>query len=171
MSFQMGGDTYLNTNPSDEELDVIRASLADKFDLILVADHLPESLILLRHQLCLSINDIASMSKNVAKRSPSRIDLTDQINKWQTVDSVIFAEANRTLWERVEQFGLDRMRAEVEALTRRNEQLSEECVKSYRPVKQLPREFQDYEPPGVRIDGELMSNVAADLYLICRHRA
>jgi DNA polymerase III psi subunit len=150
----MGGDTYLSTNPSDDELDEIRASLADKFDLILVADHLPESLILLRHQLCLSINDIASMSKNVAKRTESRIDLTDQINKWQTVDSVIFAEANRTLWERVEQFGLDRMRVEVEALTRRNKQLSDECVKSYRPVKQLPREFQDYEPPGVRIDGE-----------------
>ena len=61
MSFQMGHDSYLKKDPTSEELDKIRASLHERFDLILIADHLPESLILLRHELCLSINDIASL--------------------------------------------------------------------------------------------------------------
>ena len=61
MSFQMGHDSYLKKDPTSEELDKIRSSLHERFDLILIADHLPESLILLRHELCLSINDIASL--------------------------------------------------------------------------------------------------------------
>ena len=67
-----------------------------------------------------------SQSKNVAKRVEPATDLTAKINKWQTVDSVIFEEANRTLWEKVEQFGIERMTLEKKALERRNQQLSEE---------------------------------------------
>ena len=58
MSFQMGNDMYLDEDPTSEELDKIRKSLSEKFDLVLVADHLSESLVLLRHELCLSIDDI-----------------------------------------------------------------------------------------------------------------
>ena len=67
-----------------------------------------------------------SQSKNVAKRVEPATDLTAKINKWQTVDSVIFEEANRTLWEKVEEFGIERMTLEKKALERRNQQLSEE---------------------------------------------
>ena len=95
------------------------------------------------------------MSKNVARKPKPEVDLTAKINQWQTVDTVIFEEANRTLWERVEKFGMAKMQRELEALQRRNRELSEECVKSYKPVKQLPFEFQDYEPPGVRIEGKI----------------
>ena len=47
------------------------------------------------------------------------------------------------------------MLQEVELLRERNEELRSNCVDSYLPVKQLPIEFQDYEPAGVKIEGAL----------------
>ena len=47
------------------------------------------------------------------------------------------------------------MNKELELLKKRNEVLALECVEAYKPVKQLSPEFQDYEPPGVRIEGKI----------------
>ena len=65
MSFQMGNDMYVDQDPTSEELDNIRKSLSEKFDLVLVADHLSESLVLLRHELCLSIDDIGKVQQSI----------------------------------------------------------------------------------------------------------
>ena len=46
------------------------------------------------------------------------------------------------------------MNKELELLKKRNEALALECVEAYKPVKQLSPEFQDYEPPGVHIEGK-----------------
>ena len=48
------------------------------------------------------------------------------------------------------------MNKELELLKKRNEVLASECVEAYKPVKQLSPEFQDYEPPGVRIEGKIL---------------
>ena len=65
-----------------------------KFDLIMIADHLEESLILLRHQMCLSINDITSLSKNIAKNHHLSLSesLEAKIKRWQTVDTPLFSK-------------------------------------------------------------------------------
>ena len=55
---------YLDQDPTSEELDKIRKSLSEKFDLVLVADHLSESLVLLRHELCLTIDDIGRVRRS-----------------------------------------------------------------------------------------------------------
>ena len=49
------------------------------------------------------------------------------------------------------------MNKELELLKKRNEILASECVEAYKPVKQLSPEFQDYEPPGVRIEGKIQN--------------
>ena len=56
MSFQMGFDNHLYDRPedvSDEEIQKMIEQIGNNFDLILVADHMPESLILLRFDLAL----------------------------------------------------------------------------------------------------------------------
>ena len=65
-----------------------------KFDLILVADHLDESLILLRHQMCLSINQVTSLSKNISKNKQNNLpkNLEAKIKSWESVDSHIFSK-------------------------------------------------------------------------------
>ena len=51
---------------------------------------------------------------------------------------------------------MEKMNKELELLKKRNEVLASECVEAYKPVKQLSPEFQDYEPPGVRIEGKIL---------------
>ena len=44
----MGFDNFLHHDPTSEQLDEIVESLDDNYDLIMIADHMAESLILLR---------------------------------------------------------------------------------------------------------------------------
>ena len=95
MAFQMGHKSFVEEEPTQAEIDDILRQMDDQFDLILIADHLPESLVLLRHELCLSINDITSLSKNVAKRKHSDDDMKQKISEWETIDQPIFEKGER----------------------------------------------------------------------------
>jgi len=163
MTFQMGFDNFLERDPTDEEIELIIQSMDQRFDLVLVSDYLPQSLILLRHELCLSMEDIATLSKNKSIRK--HIDETQRkkVREWQTVDSKIFEHANETLWQKIKEFGYQKMEKEVEALNKLNSENSENCVDSYMPVKSLPVEFRDYEPPGVQIEGIKLKSGFTDL--------
>ena len=44
MAFAFGYETYLNNEPTQEKIEKMLAEISKKFDLILVADHLEESL-------------------------------------------------------------------------------------------------------------------------------
>ena len=90
MAFQMGHQSFVEQEPTQAEIDDILRQMDDQFDLVLIADHLPESLILLRHELCLSINEITSLSKNVAERKHSNDDMKQKISEWETIDQPIF---------------------------------------------------------------------------------
>ena len=48
MAFQMGFENFLEHDPTDEEISLITDSMDRRFDLVLVSDYLPQSLILLR---------------------------------------------------------------------------------------------------------------------------
>jgi len=105
MAFQMGHQSFVEQEPTQAEIDDILRQMDDQFDLVLIADHLPESLILLRHELCLSINEITSLSKNVAERKHSNDDMKQKISEWETIDQPIFEKgkfySSCTLWVRV----------------------------------------------------------------------
>jgi len=55
----------------------------------------------------------------------------------------------------VADLGVEKMNLELSLLNKRNNFLSDKCVESYKPVKQLEVEFRDYEPPGVQIKGTI----------------
>jgi len=48
LSFQLGFENFLRHDPTSEQLDEVLDSLDENFDLVMVADHMAESLILLR---------------------------------------------------------------------------------------------------------------------------
>ena len=88
------------------------------------------------------MEDIANLSKNKSIRK--HIDETQRkkVREWQTVDRKIFEHANETLWQKIKEFGYQKMEKEVEALNKLNSENSENCVDSYMPVKSLPVEFR-----------------------------
>ena len=63
--------------------------IGSEFDLVMITDHLLESLILLKHAMCLSLDDICFFSKNVKPNGPSSViddETKNLIKEWQHVD-------------------------------------------------------------------------------------
>ena len=153
MTFQMGFDNFLKSEPTDEQMAEIISTVENDFDLVLLSEYLPQSLILLRHLLCLKWSDIATMSKNISKRKHFDETVKEKIRRWQNVDMRVYEAANRTLWRKIRDFGQEKMAAEMIILEKMSKENAEKCVKGYRPVKELAVEFRDYEPPGLTIEG------------------
>lgn len=51
---------------TDAEIDLAIRLIADDFNLVMISDYLQESLILLKHDFCLSYEEISSLPKNIA---------------------------------------------------------------------------------------------------------
>jgi len=64
--------------------------ISKEFDLVMITDYMLESLILLRHDLCMTLDDICFFSKNVASNgSKPKIGNDDRetmIKNWQHLD-------------------------------------------------------------------------------------
>lgn len=81
------------------------------------------------------------------------------MENWNNLDVKLYDHFNKTLWKRINDFGLDRMKAEIEILDKINTKNVRECVADYVPVIDLPAEFRDWEPDGVKIKGaKLLTN-------------
>ena len=104
--------------------------LESKFDLVLLTDYLDESLILLKDLLCWSIDDVLYLRQN-ARETKNRT-LTEQIKQnireWNGVDTRMYDYFNKTLWRKVEEYGIERMNREVGELKIRNKRIAKDCV-------------------------------------------
>ena len=58
MTFQMGFDSFLGTSPTDEKIAEIISAVDNEFDFVLLAEYLPQSLILLRYSCFLLAYDL-----------------------------------------------------------------------------------------------------------------
>ena len=70
--------------------------MSNQFDLVMITDYMLESLVLLRHHLCMSLDDISFFSKNVADSdSHSAVyERTKQrIKSWQHLDTQVGRES------------------------------------------------------------------------------
>ncbi|XP_071855382.1 uncharacterized protein [Apostichopus japonicus] len=79
---------------------------AEKFDLVLITEYFDESLILLRKLLCWTYEDIVYV-KMRAQPTPLTVsnDLREKIINLNKGDNALYSYFNRTLWQRVEQYG------------------------------------------------------------------
>ena len=134
------------------------------FDLIMISEYLPESLVLVQTDLNLTLEDVSYFSKNVAvhKRVVSA-RYTKLANKWQYLDHALYDHFNKTLWRKIEKFGVERMERAVADLKQLNMKKSKNCIKNRVPVSKLEVQFRDYVPPGVKLDGiKLYRNASAE---------
>ncbi|XP_071807058.1 galactosylceramide sulfotransferase-like [Asterias amurensis] len=112
----------------------------DAFDLVLIAEYLKESLILLKEMMCWSFDDIIYFTSNA--RSGMLIKqlsnaTTNNLLNWLDGDVRLYRHFNTTLWNKIRQYGVDRMAADVAELDRRNEKLSQRCVKGKTKVSEM----------------------------------
>uniref|UniRef100_UPI0037E71E47 galactosylceramide sulfotransferase n=1 Tax=Semicossyphus pulcher TaxID=241346 RepID=UPI0037E71E47 len=106
-------------------------SLSSHLDFVLIAEYFEESLILLKDTLCWSMEDILYFKLNARKSSSvSRLStaLREKALRWNGADWRLYQHFNASFWARVEAYGRERMRQEVEELRRRNAEMEAICI-------------------------------------------
>ena len=139
--------------------------LDQKFSLVLIAEYLPESLILLKDLLCWSIDDIVYF-KHKARRGRNRTlqeNVQSKLRNWNRVDVRLNEHFNRTLWWKIKAYGAERMMSDVALLARKNQLMKDDCVKDV----MRSGDQRIWYPPGVTIESFEMNPNASDPVL-CR---
>ncbi|KAM6178485.1 galactose-3-O-sulfotransferase 2 [Rhynchocyon petersi] len=135
MWFDFGFDN--NAVPEDSYVRARLAEVEQHFQLVLIADYFDESMVLLRHALHWSLDDVAYFKLNarnprtVASLSP--LD-RERAKRWCALDWRLYQHFNRTFWARVHaELGPQRLSAEVAQLQARRRELSGLCLQDGAP--------------------------------------
>lgn len=150
--FDFGFDNNLEADDPRVMMHII--NLTKRFDLVLIAEYFEESLILLKDRLCWSMEDILYFKLN-ARKSSSVSQLTPELKakalEWNGADWKLYQHFVAIFWARVEAYGRDRMKQEVNELRRRNAEMKAICIEGEEAVeaeKIEERRFQPWQPIG-----------------------
>ncbi|XP_023577839.1 galactose-3-O-sulfotransferase 2 [Octodon degus] len=135
MWFDLGFD-----GDAPAEDDYVREHLEEverRFQLVLIAEHFDESMVLLRHRLSWHLDDVVAFRLNARNpRSVSRLSPLGQERalSWSALDWRLYLHFNRTFWAQVHaELGPRRLRAEVEQLRTRRQELQTLCLQNGPP--------------------------------------
>ncbi|XP_069830042.1 galactose-3-O-sulfotransferase 2-like [Dendropsophus ebraccatus] len=171
MAFDLGLDHNDPATPKHFEL--ARKTIETMFNLVLITEYFDESLILLKDALCWRFNDILSFPLN-SRGNDSRNVLSEKtqekIKTWNQLDWQLYGYFNKTFWEKVDTFGRDRMKSEVQELRRRRAEQSEVCLQGHVDPNKIRDKFLKPFQPGVsRILGyNLKPGLRRAQQLLCR---
>ncbi|KAM4771179.1 galactose-3-O-sulfotransferase 2-like [Rhinophrynus dorsalis] len=129
MTFDLGFDH--NGLKSAKHYQLTCRMVEDTFNLVLITDYFDESLVLLKNALCWTFDDVLSVplnSRSNSTRKALSLETQERIKSWNQLDWQLYVYFNRSFWDQVEKFGIDRMQREVEELRRRRAQISEICL-------------------------------------------
>ncbi|KAM9329131.1 galactosylceramide sulfotransferase [Gastrophryne carolinensis] len=175
LTFDLGYDNEMDVG--DSRIHELMEELDGQFNLVMLLEYFDESLLLLRELMCWDMDDILYFKLNARKDSGgSRLspDMYQRAEKWNALDSLIYQHFNDTFWKRVENYGLERMKNDVMALKRRNEELKRECIAGGGPVdasKIQESGLQPWQPLGkTTIQGyNLKKNILPQHRQLCRN--
>ena len=138
------------------------AELDRQFDLVMIAERMDESLILLRHLLCWPVEYVVTMKLNslispieLPESSPVR----DRLTSWLSGDHTLYRHFYNRFEERVRRFGEELMREEVRLLREETLRVVNDCRISRSPTVQLP-EANRWR--GDRVNGFSAQNTSQD---------
>ncbi|KAI1285606.1 Galactosylceramide sulfotransferase [Halotydeus destructor] len=131
MSFDLGLDSVFH----DDELAIqgFIAHIDRVFDLVMISERMDESLVLLKHLLCLPMEDVVVFKHN-SRRNEFKHQVDDYTNeKLKLVnhaDTKLYEHFVSKFDERVKQFGHERMKKEVLKLKQLTDQMYAKCVEA-----------------------------------------
>ena len=133
------------------------------FDFILISNYMDESLVLLADMLCCPLAEVSSIVLNARaeseKQDKSRMKrISKKVREWNKADSALFDYFNKSLWNKIEKFGYQRMEHEVTKLQAINQNLMNQCSDGkklhYNELKNAPwKNMHLYEPKEIKIVG------------------
>lgn len=140
LAFDFGFDNNVDEDNEDfgERARMAIATIQREFHLVLISEYFDESMILLRHALCWSLEDVVSFklnSRSKKTRHPLSTNTTEKIKRWNALDWRIYLHFNTTFWHKVEsQIGKEQMKREVFKLRELRAKLAHTCLKEGKAV-------------------------------------
>ncbi|XP_072041827.1 galactosylceramide sulfotransferase-like [Amphiura filiformis] len=149
MLFDFGLENY---QKDDQVLiDDMIEKLDKRFDLVMMTEYFYESLILFKDLMCWTMDDIVYFTLNARSKDSVIHDITprmkEQISRWNLGDVKLYDHFNKTFWQKVRDFGEERMNREITELIERNEQLYTYCIAQVRDNSD-----RVWHPPGVKVE-------------------
>ncbi|KAL0973401.1 hypothetical protein UPYG_G00203020 [Umbra pygmaea] len=136
LTFDFGFDNIVGAEtPEELEIRVARTigAIEQDFHLILISEYFDESMILLKHALCWSLDDLVSFrlnSRSERTRHTLSLSTADKIRAWNNLDWQLYLHFNATFWRRVDiTIGREEMRQQVFLLQERRAQLAKTCLR------------------------------------------
>ncbi|XP_053315967.1 galactose-3-O-sulfotransferase 4-like [Spea bombifrons] len=138
MTFDLGFDH--NGLESAKYFKLMQEAVEIIFDLVLITEYFDESLVLLKDALCWTYEDLLSFplnSRSDITKKALPLETQERIKAWNQHDWKLYNYFNRTFWNRVEKFGIERMKREVEELRQQRAQLSKTCLQGKVEAKEI----------------------------------
>ncbi|XP_029963553.1 galactose-3-O-sulfotransferase 2-like [Salarias fasciatus] len=147
LAFDFGFDNTATADTPDLETIVneVITGIEQDFHLILITEYFDESMILLKHTLCWSLEDVVSFKLNSrhdqSRKSMSQIT-AEKIKRWNILDWRIYEHFNATFWHKVRSLvGEEEMKREVSQLKELQAKLTSICLEGGEAVN--PRLIRD----------------------------
>lgn len=116
----------------DERARAIISAVERDFNLILISEYFDESMVLLRHALCWTLEDIVSFrlnSRSEKSRKSLSAEMTEQVKKWSALDWRLYQHFNASFWRQIYTLlGRTKLLEEVELLRARRAVLEKTCL-------------------------------------------
>lgn len=106
--------------------------LTRELDLVLIMEYFDESLLILKKEMCWTYDDIVYVSKNQRiHRSNLTGSLQKKIRTWNHADYLLYQHFNRTLWQKIKDYG-PTFQADLDTFRQRKDEVFEECVGTHK---------------------------------------
>ncbi|XP_020498556.1 galactose-3-O-sulfotransferase 2 isoform X1 [Labrus bergylta] len=149
LAFDFGLNNNITSYADDleERASMAIAAIKQDFHLILISEYFDESLILLKHALCWSLEDVVSFklnSRSDRSRQPLLQSTAEKIKRWNALDWRIYLHFNNTFWYTVKSLiGEEQLKREVNTLRALRAKLANVCLKGGGAVD--PSQLKDHK--------------------------
>lgn len=127
MTFDLG----LNSQVWNSSWSADLALLEETFQLVMIAEHFDESLVLLGALLNLELEELAYVrlnSRSIKDVTPLDDATKAKIKSWNYLDVLVYDFFVQIFWEKAKQYGLERLKGEVELLRESTERIRQKCL-------------------------------------------
>ncbi|XP_046719643.1 galactose-3-O-sulfotransferase 2-like [Silurus meridionalis] len=116
----------------DERGLAIIAAIESEFHLVLISEYFDESMVLLRHALCWTLEDILSFrlnSRSEKSRKSLSAEMIEKVKQWSSLDWRLYQHFNSSFWKRIDtSLGRAKLQQELELLRARRVVLEKTCL-------------------------------------------
>ena len=157
-------------NPNNEANNLTRIQeavdeITQRFDDIIITEHMDEGLILLADKLCWSIDDVIEFRQNIELNKDDMSLVTEEgrrkLKEFCKADDILYETALNIFYERRKKFGEQKMQEKLHELRSKREDLLRHCVVDNKPfpASELHDKFHAIvNPPGIVIGGWKLKN-------------